>query len=279
MVNLKTFGLVGFPVKHSLSGLMHNAAFKALGIPAEYKLFEIKPEDLRVFLAGLDKSNISGLNVTVPYKEKVLDFVKLGQGQDYLKQLGAINTIVNKGGSWVGFNTDIPGFERHLRENLDPKGKSCAILGAGGASRAVVYVLAKAGAREIAVFDIDKRKTENVCAMAAALFPGFSISGVNKAPDLEIASRDLLVNCTPVGMKESDPDLIDKDSFHKDLFVYDLIYNPAETKLLKEAEARGCRTANGLGMLLYQGAVSFKHFTGQDAPVEIMREALTKGVK
>jgi len=276
MANLKTFGLVGFPVKHSLSPMMHNAAFKALGIPAEYKLFEIKPEDFSGFLAGLDKFNISGLNVTVPFKEKVLDFVRLGPGQGHVRQVGAVNTIVNIDACWTGFNTDIPGFEKHLKENFDPTGKSCAILGAGGAARAVAYVLAKVGAREIVVFDIEKSKAESVCSMIKGIFPEFNILRVESLQDMEIKNKELLVNCTPVGLKESDPALIDKRFLHKNLFVYDLIYNPVLTRLLKEAEAQGCRTANGLSMLLYQGALSFEYFIGQNAPVEIMREALTK---
>ncbi|MCX5711063.1 MAG: shikimate dehydrogenase [Candidatus Omnitrophica bacterium] len=279
MAKPKIYGLVGFPVKHSLSPLMHNAAFKALNIDAEYKLFEVKPEDLNSFLYDLDKNNIYGLNVTVPYKEKAMDFVEFSAESFYLRQVRAVNTVVKRNNRWQGFNTDIPGFGKHLKENFDPKGKRCAVLGAGGASRAVAYVLAKAGAEELAIFDIDKQKTENVCAMVDGLFPGFNISCVDSIDELEINNKDLLVNSTPVGMKATDPLIVDSGLLHKSLFVYDLIYNPAETRLLKEARARGARTANGLGMLLYQGALSFEHFTGEKAPVEIMREALTEGVK
>ncbi|MCX5709392.1 MAG: shikimate dehydrogenase [Candidatus Omnitrophica bacterium] len=279
MAKPKTFGLVGNPVKHSLSPLMHNAAFKALNIPAEYKLFEVKPEDLNTFLYDLDKLNIYGLNVTVPYKERAMDFVELPVESFYLRQVRAVNTIVKRNNRWQGFNTDIPGFEKHLKENFDPKGKRCAVLGAGGASRAVAYVLAKAGARDLAIFDIDKQKTENVCAMVDGLLPGFNVSCVDSIDKLEINNKDLLVNSTPVGMKAADPLIVDSGLLHKNLFVYDLIYNPVETKLLKEARARGARTANGLGMLLYQGALSFEYFTGEKAPVEVMREALTEGVK
>jgi len=275
MAKPKIFGLVGYPVKHSLSPLMHNAAFRALNIPAEYKLFEVRPEDFNTFLYDLDKFNIYGLNVTVPYKEKAMDFVELSAESFYLRQVRAVNTVVKRENRWQGFNTDIPGFEKHLKENFDPNGKSCAVLGAGGASRAVAYVLAKAGARDLAIFDIDRQKTENVCTMVESLFPGFNVSCVDNIDKLEINNKALLVNSTPVGMKSADPLIVDSGLLHKDLFVYDLIYNPAETRLLKEARARGARTANGLGMLLYQGALSFEYFTGEKAPVEIMREALT----
>jgi shikimate dehydrogenase len=279
MANLKTFGLLGSPVKHSLSPLMHNAAFKALGISAEYKLFEIKPEDLSGFLSKLEEFSISGLNVTVPFKEVVMEFAKPGPGQDHLRQVGAVNTMVKMDGAWTGFNTDIPGFERHLLENFNPKGKSCAVLGAGGAARAVVYVLARLGANRISVFDIDRQKAESVCFMARAVFPGFEIAHTKGIQELGLKDKDLLVNCTPVGMKISDPELVNKDNLHKNIFVYDLIYNPGETRLLNDAQDKGCRTANGLGMLLYQGVLSFQYFTGQNAPIEIMRKALNEGVR
>ena len=279
MANPSIFGLLGYPVRHSLSPLMHNAAFKALHIPAEYELFEVKPEELNSFLYDLDKNKISGLNITVPYKEKVMDFVQLGSESFHLRQVRAVNTIVKNNNSWQGFNTDIPGFQKHLRENFNPLGKKTAILGAGGAARAVAYALANGGVREISIFDIDKEKNANVCAMIGALFPALKVSCVEKPEDLDIKNKDLLVNCTPVGMKETDPALLRKESLHKKLFVYDLIYNPSETRLLKDAKEIGARTSNGLGMLLYQGALSFSHFTGKEAPLEIMRDALKKGVK
>ena len=275
----KLFGLVGYPVKHSLSPLMHNAAFKALNIEAEYKLFEVKPEELKPFLKDLNKSNISGLNVTVPYKEKVVDFVELGPESFFLKQVRAVNTIVKTDEAWVGFNTDIPGFQKHLKEQIDPAFKKAVILGAGGASRAVAYVLANSKAQNIDIFDIDKEKVKNVVAMVKSLFPEFAISGVNSIDELDIRNKDLLVNCTPIGLKETDPCLVKEEMLHKDLFVYDLIYNPSKTKLLAQAEKKGAKISNGLGMLLYQGVLAFTHFTGVEPPIEVMEEALKEGVK
>ena len=275
----RLFGLVGYPVKHSLSPLMHNAAFKALNIEAEYKLFEVKPEELKPFLKDLNKSNISGLNVTVPYKEKVVDFVELGPESFFLKQVRAVNTIVKTDEAWVGFNTDIPGFQKHLKEQIDPAFKKAVILGAGGASRAVAYVLANSKAQNIDIFDIDKEKVKNVVAMVKSLFPEFAISGVNSIDELDIRNKDLLVNCTPIGLKETDPCLVKEEMLHKDLFVYDLIYNPSKTKLLAQAEKKGAKISNGLGMLLYQGVLAFTHFTGVEPPIEVMEEALKEGVK
>lgn len=274
----RIYGVLGWPAKHSLSPLMHNAAFRALKINAEYKIFEIKPEELHYFLDRIDRNNIYGLNVTVPYKEKILDFVKLDSESSYLRQIKALNTIVKKDGIWKGFNTDIPGFSRHLKEVFDPSDKKVAILGAGGAGRAIAYVLAKIRAKEIAIFDIEKSKATELTDMIKQLFPIFKILTVDSIEELDINHKDLLVNATPVGLKESDPCLVSAEMMHKDLFVYDLIYNPLETKLLAVAKKIGTKTSNGLGMLLYQGAISFEHFTGVSAPIEIMRKALEEGV-
>ena len=235
----RVYGLIGLPLKHSLSAAMHNAAFKALKINAEYRLFEIKPENLDDFLAHLDENNISGLNVTIPYKEKVLGFVKLDQESLFLKQVQAVNTIVKRQGFWVGFNTDIPGFHKHLKEQFDPAGKKAAILGAGGAARAVAYVLADLNVKEITVFDIDRQKSKDITAMIRNVFPHFPIFSVEKSEELEIKNKDLLINATPVGLKKDDPCFVKEEVLHNKLFVYDLIYTPAETKLLALAKIAG----------------------------------------
>ncbi|MDD5561924.1 MAG: shikimate dehydrogenase [Candidatus Omnitrophica bacterium] len=271
----RIYGLIGLPLKHSFSAAMHNAAFRALKINAEYRLFEIKPEELDGFFASLDDNNISGLNVTVPYKEKVLKFVKIDRECAFLRQIEAVNTIAKREGLWVGFNTDIPGFKRHLKEQFDPVNKTAAILGAGGAARAVAYVLASLKARSISVFDVDRQKSRKITDMIKGIFPGFPILPVDKIEELKIKDKDLLVNATPVGLKETDPSPVEKDQLHGGLFVYDLIYNPAQTKLLALANQAGARTSNGLGMLLYQGMLSFRIWTGQEACREAMEEALS----
>jgi shikimate dehydrogenase len=277
----KIYGLIGYPVKHSLSPAMHNAAFKSLGINAEYRLFEVKPEGLGDFFKSLAEKNIYGLNVTVPYKERVLDFVSLGSESRYLKQVGAVNTIVREGNKLKGFNTDIHGFEWHLKEKnfFNPAGKRAALLGAGGAARAVSYVLAKSGASQIIVFDIDKQKTENVIKMIKGLFPDFRISGVDSVGQLDIKNKDLLVNATPVGLRDTDPCLVNEAMLHKDLFVYDLIYNPPETKLLTLAKKAGAAVSNGLGMLQYQGALSFQHFNAGQTPLNTVFKTMGQALR
>ncbi len=270
----RIYGLIGYPLGHSLSPKMHNAAFKALGVNAEYKLFSLAPQYFDDFLTHLDNSGISGLNVTVPYKEKVLDFVELNEDLLFLRQVKAVNTMLFEEGVWWGYNTDILGFSRHLKENFKPLMRRAAILGAGGAARAVAYVLAKEKSAEIVLYDIDNAKSASVVEMVKSLFSHIRISAVDSIEKLDIVHKDLLVNATPVGLKPADPLLVSENMLHKDLFVYDLIYNPAETKLLAAARKAGARTANGLGMLLYQGALSFEIWTGQKPPEEIMRRAL-----
>ncbi len=271
--------MLGYPVKHSLSPAMHNAAFSSLKINARYNLFEVPPEELIRFLHSLDEKGIRGLNITVPYKERVLEYVQLDSESFYLRQVKAVNTIVKRQDRWIGFNTDIPGVLRHLKEHVDPKDKKIAILGAGGAARAVAYATAYAGAHSIALFDIDAAKAEGVCAMIQSLFPGFAITRAGDIDGLDIRSKDILVNATPVGLKKEDPALVRPDLLHKDLFVYDLIYNPEKTALLQLAERAGAKISNGLGMLLYQGMLSFRIWTQTDAPEQVMRQALKEELK
>jgi shikimate dehydrogenase len=272
----KLYGLVGFPVKHSLSPCMHNAAFAALKIKAKYKLFELGAEQIEDFLNNLKKNNICGFNVTIPHKEKVLPYLDIKSPG--VRGIGAVNTVVAKGGKLKGFNTDFLGLSRHLKE-LKVKPKKVAIIGAGGAAKAVCFALGKSRAEEICIYDIDSFKSLNLVSHFKDMFSKTKFSVVARIEELNLGSKDLLVNASPVGMHADDPCLIEDKMLHKDLFVYDLIYNPTETKLLAKAKKAGARFSNGLGMLLYQGVLSFEHFTGKRAPVEIMQAALEKGVK
>lgn len=278
--HLKIYGVLGYPAKHSLSPLMHNAAFKSLGIKAEYKIFEVAPEKLDDFFDALSQKNISGLNVTVPYKEMVLKY--LDQQSPEVRFTGACNTIEAKKKNYLkGWNTDGIGFYRHLSKDLkfNITGKSVVILGAGGAAKAVINQLAKKKAKSIAIYDIDKNKSRKLSAKVNREFPSCNAVSVNALDELAIKDADLLINATPVGMQKDDPCLVNPDVLHARLLVYDLIYNPSETKLLRLARSKGAMTANGLGMLFYQGARSFKIWTEKNAPLEVMRQALAKGAK
>jgi len=275
MIPPKIYGLIGYPVKHSLSPIMHNATFKALGINAEYKLFEKRPEELGYFLHSLSKENIYGLNVTIPYKEVVLKYLQWKSPE--VKFTDAVNVIIVKDKNYLeGWNTDGIGFHRHLTMDLkfNPLGKFVVVLGAGGAAKAIINQLARHGAKNITIYDIDNDKSLNLAAKINKEFPKCNAIASDSIEKLDIKNADLLINATPIGMKGDDPCLVDPDSLHPSLLVYDLIYNPPETKILKLAKQKGAPISNGLGMLLYQGVRSFELWTGQKAPVEVMRKAL-----
>lgn len=273
----KLYGLVGFPIKHSLSPCMHNAAFSKLKINAKYKLFELKPGELASFLNNLKKNNIRGFNVTYPYKEEILGFLS---GRSLaVKEIGAANTVVvDNSGKLKGFNTDYLGFNAHLKE-LKVKPKKVAVIGAGGAAKAVCFALAKMKIAELCIYDIEKFKSLSLFKKLNSVFPETKFNVATRIEDLAIANKDLLINASPVGMRPADPCLVDPCDLHQGLFVYDLIYSPLETKLIALAKERNLNFSNGLGMLLYQGVFAFQHFSGRKAPVKTMQEALWKGVK
>jgi shikimate dehydrogenase len=276
------YGIVGYPVKHSLSPAMQNAAFKELGIDAEYRLFEVRPEGLEDFLGGLKKSGISGLNVTIPHKIKACEFLaREGSLDPNAEKLGAVNTIKVSGKGPEGFNTDGPGFYRSLVEDLhfEPEGKSVFVLGAGGAAKAVVMYLGDAPAR-ITVFDIDKKKAGDLAGHYGKYFNAKKLAAVSGGPAMKAAlgSSDLLINATPLGMNGSDPSPVDKSLLHTGMYVYDLVYNRPYTQLVKEANSMKIHAVTGLGMLLYQGAIAFEIWTGQKAPVSVMRRSLKEAL-
>ncbi|PIQ85395.1 MAG: shikimate dehydrogenase [Candidatus Omnitrophica bacterium CG11_big_fil_rev_8_21_14_0_20_43_6] len=272
----KLYGLVGFPIKHSLSPCMYNAAFTALKIKAKYKLFELAPAQLENFLRNLKKKNICGFNVTYPYKEEIIRF--LNSKSSAVKEIGAANTVVvDKSGKLKGFNTDYLGFKAHLKE-LKLKPKQVALIGAGGAAKAVCFALAKLKVSRLYIYDIDKFKSLSLFKKLNSAFPETKFNVATRLEDLTIVDKDLLINASPVGMRTSDPCLVAPGDLHPGLFVYDLIYSPQQTKLISLAKECNLNFSNGLGMLLYQGVFAFEHFSGKTAPVDIMKEALLKGV-
>ena len=259
---------------------MQTAAFHALKINAEYKIFEVKPEELDDFLKSLSDGNIYGLNITIPYKEVVLNYLQWKSPE--VRFIDAANTIIVKDKNYLeGWNTDGIGFYRDLTIDLkfNLSDNKVIVLGAGGAAKAVTNQLARHGAKTIVIYDIDKDKSLKLADKINKEFPKCKALSMGSIEGLDIKNIDLLINATPIGMKDADPCLIKAEMLHKNLFVYDLIYNPPETKLLALAKKTGARTANGLGMLLHQGARSFELWTAQKAPIEIMRRALNEGVR
>jgi shikimate dehydrogenase len=270
----KVFGVLGYPAQHSLSPKMHNAAFKALKINARYKIFEIEPSKLKEFFTTLAKRGIEGLNVTIPYKQTVISYIKRTTPEARI--IGAVNTIKVSRNKLMGYNTDGEGFLRHLKADLDfeVRGKNIAVLGAGGASRAVCVYLCKAMPKRIAIYNRDRSKTINLMHILNMNGVCTDLIAANSISDLRLSEADLLINTTSLGMKENDPSLVDPKYLHPGLLVYDLVYTRKATKLMEDALKKGCRTANGLGMLLYQGMLSFKIWTGRTPPKKIMEKAL-----
>jgi shikimate dehydrogenase len=276
MKQARIYGLIGNPLQHSLSPSMHNAALASLKIKAKYKLFQLQDTELKPFLVDLAKKNICGLNVTIPYKEKILQCLN-GYKTEAVKAIGAANTIViDKKGRVKFYNTDYLGFTRHLKA-LKVNPKKVALIGAGGAAKAVCFALAKMKVKEVVIYDVDKFRSLSLVRKFNKLFSGVHFLAVSTVAEFNLGDKDFLVNASPVGMNNDDPLLIDPQKLKPGLFVYDLIYNPAKTKLLKSAEENGLAFSNGLGMLLYQGVEALNLWISpKKAPEKIMAEALKK---
>lgn len=274
--------LLGYPLEHSVSGVMHNAAFKELSLEYRFELLPAHPRDLEGLLEkGLRHNWVRGASVTIPHKVRVLRY--LDEVDHLAARIGAVNTIVNKRGKLKGFNTDGVGAMRSLEEAFgDLDGSRVVVLGAGGASRAISYHLSTVAERLVIINRTYERALELVEALRE--YPecraSLSASPLNRASIMEaLMDSELLVNTTPIGMwpmiGESP---VDVGLLRPDLMVFDVIYNPPKTKLLEEAEAIGARTLNGLDMLIYQGAEAFRLWTGREAPIPVMRRAVEEAL-
>lgn len=275
----KLYGLVGNPVAHSLSPNMHNAAFKKLNINAVYLPFPVKKGKLKHALSFLRETGVAGFNVTIPFKSECMRY--LDKIDPLAKKIGAVNTVLAQKKSLIGKNTDYSGFLRSLSIDLrfNPKDKSIFLIGAGGVSRAVAFALAGKGCKDIFIYDIASEKASSLSGAVNRAFKRVRVSSCGKK-DIPAVIRNcrLLVNCTPLGMKKGDPLPIEASLLHKGLKVYDVIYRPSQTKLLKECEKRSIKSAGGTGMLLYQGVMAFELWTGRKAPVALMKKELLGGL-
>lgn len=273
----RVVGIIGYPLGHSISPAMHNAAFKKLKLDWEYEPFEVNPKDLEEALKGMRALHIAGFNVTIPHKETIIPLID--EVTKNARIIGAVNTIVNQEGRLVGYNTDGAGFIESLKGDakFDPKGKDVVLLGAGGAARAVSVMLAEAKAKSLIIADIDGEKAKSLSEYIGSYFDIKCNFVEPNSHELQLAidDADLLVNSTPIGMHPNDKaSPLEKGiKLHKILTVYDLVYNPSETKLLKGAKAAGAKTCSGLGMLVRQGALALTLWTGKEAPIEVMRKA------
>ena len=266
-------GLIGHPVEHSFSPPMHNAAFKALGMEYAYVAFDVNPNDLKSAIDGANALNIKGFNVTIPHKIEVMKYLK--ELDEVASLIGAVNTIDFK--NLKGYNTDGIGAIKAIEEVTSVKDKNVVVAGAGGASRAISFYLAKYGVESLTILN---RNVDKAQALAEDVLKSDLIGNVNAGSISKINTflkdADILVDTTPLGM---DPHIDDEpiataEDMHEDLVVFDAVYNPNETVLLKEAIKAGAKPVYGIKMLLYQGAESFKIWTGVDAPIDVMEKAL-----
>ena len=266
-------GLIGHPVEHSFSPPMHNAAFDALGMDYTYVAFDVNPAELQKAIEGARSLNIKGFNVTIPHKIDVMKY--LDEIDDVARLIGAVNTIDFK--NLKGYNTDGIGAVRAIEEVISIKNKNVVIAGAGGASRAISFYIAKYGADSLTILNrnVDKAQSLARDVSNSGLIDDVKSDSINEI-NAYLADADILVDTTPLGMHPhiNDQPIATAENMHDELVVFDAVYNPNETVLLKQAIEAGARPVYGIKMLLYQGAESFKIWTGADAPVDIMEKAL-----
>lgn len=262
------YGVIGFPARHSLSPAMHNAAFREAGINAVYLAFEVPPERLEMAIDGVRGLGIGGLNVTMPHKEAVINHLD-GLSEE-AEEIGSVNTVVNDG-ELVGYNTDGLGARRALETVTGLRGRNVLVIGAGGAGRAIVYELSKTS--NVVVLN---RTPERAKALERFGAVGEALTEENLRRYTSWA--DIIINATPVGMNSSETP-VPPDLLREGLVVMDIVYKPLRTRLLREAEGRGCTTVDGLWMLVYQGVESFRLWTGKSVDPELMRGAALEGLR
>ncbi len=268
-------GIIGDPVDHTLSPAMHNTAFKELNLDFVYVAFRVRKDELKHAIAGAKSLDIHGLNVTMPHKNAVMKY--LDEIYSTAKSISAVNTILNDEGRLKGYNTDGLGAIKALKENgISLKGKKLLLLGAGGAGKAIAFH----AAQEVEELVILNRTTQKAKKLAEVLRKKFDkkISGNSLSAKIikeELRDADILVNATSVGMHPNvSRSLVDPSWLRPDLCVMDVVYNPIETKLAKDAKALGAKVISGVEMLVYQGAASFEIWTNHAAPVEVMKQAV-----
>ncbi len=278
-------GVFGDPVAHSLSPKMQNAALDACGLKMRYAAFHILPDELPEALSLVRTLDFVGLNLTIPHKASAVSLVD--DLDDFAREVGAINTARLDDGKLIGSNTDGPGFARAIRQefSVDLRDLRVLLLGAaGGAGRAIAQQCAREGCERLVLVNRDLKKSKQLVENLRARFQEARVLGPvarleaiewnDTALRFQIANTDLVVNATPLGMKRSDPPVLSSSLLAPHLMVYDTIYTPARTLLLEAASEAGARGANGLSMLLHQGALSFEKWFERAAPVDVMRAAL-----
>lgn len=281
---IQSAGLIGSPVAHSRSPEMHNAAFAHLGIQAHYLLWETAADALQGRVDALRSPQMLGANVTIPYKERVLPW--LDEIDARARRIGAVNTIVNRCGRLIGYNTDAPGFLRALQEQLGTgdtlAGTRVVVLGNGGAARAAAIALLDSRVGALTILGRDREHIATLLGHIEQYSAGTQLDGAllqTVQATAHLATAEIVINTTPLGLApgESLPPFA-VEVLSEEALVMDMIFNPALTPLLQAAEQRGCTILNGCSMLLYQGTLAFELWTGQQAPEQVMRAALARAL-
>lgn len=266
-------GLIGHPVEHSFSPPMHNAAFDALNMDYAYVAFDVNPNDLKSAIEGAESLNIKGFNVTIPHKVDVMQY--LDELDEVARLIGAVNTIDFK--NLKGYNTDGIGAVKAIEEVTSIKNKNVVVAGAGGASRAISFYIAKYGAESLTILNRNEAKAESLASDVSdsGLIGEVAYDSINAIGNY-MEGADVLIDTTPLGMHPniSDEPIVKADMMDEDLVVFDAVYNPNETVLIKEVIKANAKPVYGIKMLLYQGAESFKIWTGKTAPIDVMEKAL-----
>jgi shikimate dehydrogenase len=278
---LKTMGVIGNPISHSLSPLMQNAALAQAGIPAVYMPFQVSPEGLEEFCVNAVKNRMVGFNVTVPHKQAILPHLHSVSREARL--IGAVNTVLVKGKKLIGYNTDAMGYCASLAREagFDVTGKQAILLGAGGAARAIAVALGLKRAREVIIINRTPKKAFDLASEFSKKFPKtiFSACALEALQTHDWPGMDLLVNATSMGMNAKKTYPLPLGQLPRHALVSDIVYNPLETPLLKAAKRHKLKTHAGWGMLLYQGALSFEIWTRKKAPLDVMKTALMEALK
>lgn len=275
----KIYGIFGHPIQHSLSPVMHNNAFRELDLDCVYVAFDIPPEKIVDAISAIRALGISGINVTIPHKETIIKY--LDEISPDAMLVGAVNTISNIVGKLVGFNTDIGGFLRALKEELDftPEGNKAFLIGAGGASRAVIVALCRNYISKIVLINRTLSKAEELSEEFSEHFSKVDFKAVELSNEdsvrENIVGSDIVINASSAGMKGKNPLNLPLHLLPKHAGVYDLVYDPTDTPLVLDAKSLGLRAFPGHSMLLYQGVEAFELWTGLSAPVDVMKKALS----
>lgn len=276
--NTKVCGIIGHPIDHTLSPAMHNAAFRELGLDLIYIAFEVESEHLHESISGIRSLGIHGLNVTIPHKEDVINY--LDEIDPEAKKIGSVNTIVNRDSQLVGYNTDGIGAIKALKDNkVELKEKKILLLGAGGSAKSIAFTLSKF-VKKIMILNRTeeraKKLTDNLKLMFDIEITWDHLS--QEAVRQNLIDADILINATSIGMNPKSENLIKSEWLTSRICIFDIVYSPNGTKLIQNAKRIGAKAIDGIDMLVYQGAMTFKIWTGREPPIGVMKEAIKKEI-